>query len=817
MSNRTLAIRRINKDIKEITQNPLEGIGIAPIDEDLMKYVINMRLMTGPYQGYCVQLLLKFSDKYPTKPPKILIYPDQALNKEYHHHIFEDFDTKDENNHRFKKFCFDLLDNDFMKTSDEKTGWNPSYSISSLLLQVQNFISDPDMDGHIPKDYLIKQLMQSMDNYKRTFTIINEEGNKEEKIHTWKNPYPEMYSKPENQIEESIKIKLKEKSEDIRLQQIKENLTCFMLKLNYIDDPNILLGYPIARKSIQLKNRKRLELYPIPELLTYDGFLSQKSLHGHMVRRYFNFNFKFKSANNEYYNSWLPIYINKDHYEKNKNTILKSIAEITENKEFNPDQIFQVLPVILNSMIIGMYKGKATLSSSFIKCYFQFILLFKKLSQEYQVEYSIYLNDIFTKIKKNNYSLNKDIIPDIGNFFIALLFNKLDLKNDSFKKIYNALFEDFITRQMYWMFHSDELKDKMKKLILFEQKNTFYLDKFEKEDTLNINNLKEFNKDLKDKNIFNNIIDVISTDKGYLNNIYFGKEKAKEIAEKRITQSFKRLFQECSPEGKDKLKYTIKENIDFSKYFSYIKTEDDNIYDTFHVHELLKEITNEKIRNEFLKLAFESQKGNQLLIITFFAQKKVEENNFLEELEKNYGVYLDVDNFIKEMNKKLSEIKTYKELFEYVGADFIKDEKTKEDKFQDDLELIINAYEKALEKNYINKDRQPFIKNAMIPNIGPFPTMIVPPYFLNFAFNNNIPNFQFTNQNRNRFIDRRNQEREINRNRERERRSRSRSRSRNNSLSRSYSRSISRSYSDENLSNENHSGSPSDSYSASNY
>ena len=179
-------------------------------------------------------------------------------------------------------------------------------------------------------------------------------------------------------------------------------------------------------------------------------------------------------------------------------------------------------------MIIGMYKGKATLSSSFIKCYFQFILLFKKLSQEYQVEYSIYLNDIFTKIKENNYSLNKDIIPDIGNFFIALLFNKLDLKNDSFKKIYNALFEDFITRQMYWMFHSDELKDKMKKLILFEQKNTFYLDKFEKEDTLNINNLKEFNKDLKDKNIFNNIIDVISTDKGYLNNIYFGKEKSKK-------------------------------------------------------------------------------------------------------------------------------------------------------------------------------------------------------------------------------------------------------------------------------------------------
>ena len=58
-----------------------------------------------------------------------------------------------------------------MKTSDEKTGWNPSYSISSLLLQVQNFISDPDMGDHIPDDYLIQQLMKSMDTYTKTFTV----------------------------------------------------------------------------------------------------------------------------------------------------------------------------------------------------------------------------------------------------------------------------------------------------------------------------------------------------------------------------------------------------------------------------------------------------------------------------------------------------------------------------------------------------------------------------------------------------------------------------------------------------------------------
>ena len=107
MSIPSLAKMRINKDMKEIINNPLEGIGIAPIDDSLMRYVINMRLMAGPYEGYCVQLLLIFSDNYPTKPPKILIYPNQAIGGNYHHHIFIGggyFGNEDYS--RYKKFCF---------------------------------------------------------------------------------------------------------------------------------------------------------------------------------------------------------------------------------------------------------------------------------------------------------------------------------------------------------------------------------------------------------------------------------------------------------------------------------------------------------------------------------------------------------------------------------------------------------------------------------------------------------------------------------------------------------------------------------------
>jgi len=703
MSIPSLAKMRINKDMKEIINNPLEGIGIAPIDDSLMRYVINMRLMAGPYEGYCVQLLLIFSDNYPTKPPKILIYPNQAIGGNYHHHIFIGggyFGNEDYS--RYKKFCFDLLDNDFMPTNEAKTGWNPSYSISSLLLQVQNFIADPDMGGHVPSKQLIQNLFDSMNTYTNTFNIKDENGKTIQKIHTWKNPYPEMYFK-QKEKEKEKEDDIKENDEENNLEQIKENLTCFMLKVNYIDDPEILLGYPIVRNQINIGRKNRLELYPIPELLTYDGFEAQKSLQQQMVQQYFGNINQFKSANNEYYNSWLPIYINKDHYEKNKERILNSIAEISSNTEFKAEQILQVFPIILNSMIIGMSKGKTSLSSSFIKCYFHYILLFKKMCQEYEIEYSIYLNDIFSKIKENKYIVNKNIIPDIGNFFMVLLFNRPDINKDTFNKIYNSLFEDFIIRQMFWMFHSDESKEDMKNLILRNKNNRLYLEEFEKNKDFKMNRLDEFNQDIKDKNIYKEIIDIISTDKGYLEHIFLGKEKARELAEKRISQSFKRLFQECSREGKDKLKDIILKNLYFPDYFQQVLQKNIELYDKFKVNELLKDLSG-NVKEEFLSRAFESQKGNKLLFITFFAQKKIEEEGFLDNLEKNYGVYLDVDNFIQEMNQKSSEIKSFQALMEYVGADFIKDEKGN-NKYKDDLELIIDMYGKALQKKYFGNTR----------------------------------------------------------------------------------------------------------------
>jgi len=109
-----------------------------------MKYVINIELMMGPYKGYKVQLMMTIPDEYPIKPPKVVIYPGQRIDSDYHHHIFSDYYQG------FKKFCIDLLDNEFsMNTNEAHTGWNPliplarfsSRSRISLVIQIAHIIS----------------------------------------------------------------------------------------------------------------------------------------------------------------------------------------------------------------------------------------------------------------------------------------------------------------------------------------------------------------------------------------------------------------------------------------------------------------------------------------------------------------------------------------------------------------------------------------------------------------------------------------------------------------------------------------------------
>ena len=481
--------------------------------------------------------------------------------------------------------------------------------------------------------------------------------------------------------------------EDETMELIKENLTCSVLKRNYIDDPSVILGYPIVRSSSKF-NPNKIELYPIPEMLSYEGFLSEIDNQQEKLDLYFETNFR--SSGNEAYNCWMPVYINKTHYEKNKSHILNSFsiikfgAEGKKEYDFKPDQIFEILPIVLNKMIIGMFNGKAQISSAFIKSYFQYVLLFKKLCDDFEDENLAFMNKQLALIHDNEYKIDKKIIPDIGNFLMILFFCNKDTHEEQMKKMWDCLFEEVIIRSMFWGFHSDENKEKMKKLVLKTRNNNTCMRRFENEPNFKMRYLDKFIADLNNLKLFDQIVDIISKDEKFLESVVVGKENIKQQIINSMSENFKKLFCGCGEDGRNQIKKIISENLDFSDYFIVV----DSRYDNFQVSDILKD-ENIKNKEEIVETLFNSQRGNKLLIITFFAQKKVEEKGFLEELEKNYGIYLEVDDFIEEMQKKLEEIKTFKQLLEYVESDYGKD--------KTDIEIIIEAYDKAKEKNYISR------------------------------------------------------------------------------------------------------------------
>ena len=693
MSRRIVALKRIENDMKELAKCPLEGIGITSLDD--MKFVINMMLMTGPYEGYKVQLMMTISDEYPIKPPKMLIYPDHLIGNGYHHHIFQ-------GPNGYLKFCFNLLDNDFyMNTNEQYTGWNPAYTISTILLQVQNFLSDPDMQK-TPNKSSIKKLMKSMESYKRILYRKVKKGQRSEGcvIHTWKDPYPKMYSMKNEMEVDGNENKEKEVKLDRKQETIKENLTCYLLRDNYIESSGVLLGYPIINCKSDY-GKDKIELYPIPEILTYEAYKMQmmgnQSKQNLLIDSYYSTNRNIKAANNEYYNNWLPIYVDENHYIKNREIIINSLKAIKNESEFRAEQIFDILPIILNKMIIGMFKGKSIISSSFIMSYFQFVLLFKRLCQDYKEEYEAYVNKKISLITMNDYEVNKKIVPDIGDFLMLIYLSNKDMSTPEMKKMKKVLIEEFLIRQMYWMFHGPECRYTMKSKVVkssLNQIDEVYLEKFQKDPNFKMRYLDIFVKELHKKDIYHRMIDIIANDKDFLWNYYNDRKYARRMAGKRITQSFKSLYNECSQWSRNRMNELIREKMHFSEFFEEDeRVIKDQLYEGYQVNEILKGINDSHNTSEILGYAYESQRGNQLLLITFSVLKKLEEKGFMEELEKNYGIYLGVDSFLQEIKEKLKEIKSFKSLYQFIGTELGED--------KTELELIAESYEKAKKRGYI--------------------------------------------------------------------------------------------------------------------
>jgi ubiquitin-conjugating enzyme E2 D len=121
------SIRRLTKELKDITQDPPLNISASSIDDNLFEWeAILLGPTETPYEGGIFKLNLHIPKDYPMKPPNILF-----KTKIYHPNI-----------HSSGAICLDIL----------KDNWSPSLTISKILLSICSLLNDPNCDDPLVPD-----------------------------------------------------------------------------------------------------------------------------------------------------------------------------------------------------------------------------------------------------------------------------------------------------------------------------------------------------------------------------------------------------------------------------------------------------------------------------------------------------------------------------------------------------------------------------------------------------------------------------------------------------------------------------------------
>ncbi|XP_055452981.1 ubiquitin-conjugating enzyme E2 D4-like [Psammomys obesus] len=116
-----MALKRIQKELLDLTYDPPAHCSAGPVGEDLFNWQATiMGPDDSPYQGGVFLLDIHFPSDYPFKPPKIAF-----TTRIYHPNI-----------NRKGSICLDIL----------RSEWSPVLTIAKVLLSICSLLCDPNPD-----------------------------------------------------------------------------------------------------------------------------------------------------------------------------------------------------------------------------------------------------------------------------------------------------------------------------------------------------------------------------------------------------------------------------------------------------------------------------------------------------------------------------------------------------------------------------------------------------------------------------------------------------------------------------------------------
>jgi len=390
--NKSWAMKRLMKDLKEIEENTIPTVGITarPTDKDLFTWRGNLRGPEGtPYHGGVFHIEIKFPELYPSEPPTI-----RLMTPLTHPNVFG------------TTVCLDMLN------SAEKVlyqGWTSGYTVQSVLIQLQSFLFETP-----PKDSeeRIKEEVKKANEF-RDLTI-NHKGPL--------SPYPPFSTKEKDLDNFLLNIEDKE--------LLEQETVCFHTKLRLSKNETVMgAGITISR------------LPRTGEIRSVSTTLDLLSIQAYMkcgVRT---------SLSNEKFTHFLPLYFG---IEKEKTIFLAehAIGLICKGstRKFEPSQVIEVLPKMLLTLVVDMTNESLHHSYKSIKMMMYTHRLFTMFLEKYP-ELKKVIDEKLKIFIENPESRIKDVTPNIGDLLVYLTvsetYNWADLKD--------SYLSEQMDRQIFWV------------------------------------------------------------------------------------------------------------------------------------------------------------------------------------------------------------------------------------------------------------------------------------------------------------------------------------------------------------------------------
>ena len=441
-------LKRIYKDLNEINKNPLFGASLCmPNQNDPLTLRANIFILDGPYKDLLIHMVIHLPSDYPITGPAANIAPGLKFGHKYHEHLYDDLENGNQ-------ICADLLTNmRFMYDSSklQKSGWTPSYTLSAVLLQLQVFFADPDLPKHLlPTTEEVEELRKHVRAFKTTIQLTDGQ----EVTHSFDTPYPPLSSMVINQKTSTEQISKKAVSGDEKeaRRNAEEWLHCAISKCNYFDESQPILGYPLDIRQDQFG---RYWPTPVVEMISYEAYILKVISDPSKLENYEQV--RFKSSFGELYNFWMPVFINEEHWTRSYQHILNAISVVRkgfrglEENDFKPQMVLEVLPVILNKMLVQILQGKLHESMAAIQAYSHFYRLLIRLLVEFP-ELQQKIDASVEAMLKSEENRNKQNLGDMGEFLIKLALSKYGLQNASINEV---LIEEYLARKVLWVLKED--------------------------------------------------------------------------------------------------------------------------------------------------------------------------------------------------------------------------------------------------------------------------------------------------------------------------------------------------------------------------